>query len=214
MADNFFKVSKGTTLTPQPSEPTGQNGDIYYNGSSNKFRKFENGAWSDLGGSSSSGRSGEDAITISTTSVVVVFSSPMSDASYVPEVTLINTVDASPSFQTLMVTNKTVNGFTVKWNAPMDSGNYKVGYLVPGVQSQTAEQDISASQTSVTVTIPAAYASTAYVVTASLVNYTDSDPQFQPVTITAKANGTFTAKWNAGTDSGNYKLAFNTSVMV
>ena len=54
MADNFYKFSKGVNLTPQggadPSNP--RNGDIYYNSSLGKFRKYENGAWSDISGSS------------------------------------------------------------------------------------------------------------------------------------------------------------------
>jgi hypothetical protein len=56
MANNFFKIDKGTTLTPQTAEPTGQNGDSYYNSTLGKFRFYENGSWKSLGsGSGSSG---------------------------------------------------------------------------------------------------------------------------------------------------------------
>lgn len=53
MADNHFKVNRGLSLVPQsgaPSNPT--NGDIYYDSGLNKFRKYENGAFSDLASSS------------------------------------------------------------------------------------------------------------------------------------------------------------------
>lgn len=56
--DNGFKVNRGINLAPQsgtPSNPT--NGDIYYDSSLSKFRKYENGLWSDLGsGGSGSGK--------------------------------------------------------------------------------------------------------------------------------------------------------------
>lgn len=49
MADNFFKIGKGVTLTPQAAEPTGQNGDHYYNDALGKHRFYENGQWKGLG---------------------------------------------------------------------------------------------------------------------------------------------------------------------
>lgn len=48
MADNYFKIAKGVNLTPQASEPTGENGDIYYSNTLNKFRIYQNGSWKDL----------------------------------------------------------------------------------------------------------------------------------------------------------------------
>jgi hypothetical protein len=50
MADNFFRINRGLSLNPQagPSDPAGINGDIYYNTALEKFRKFQNGAWTDL----------------------------------------------------------------------------------------------------------------------------------------------------------------------
>lgn len=58
MANNFLTLKDGITLGSLAADPSNPvNGDIYYNKTSNKFRKYENGAWSDLdttGGGSSS----------------------------------------------------------------------------------------------------------------------------------------------------------------
>lgn len=56
--DNSFKVNRGLNLLPQSTTPTNpSNGDIYYDNTLNKFRKYENGLWSDLGsGGSGSGK--------------------------------------------------------------------------------------------------------------------------------------------------------------
>lgn len=59
MADNHFKVDRGLSIRPQasaPSNPT--NGDIYYDSTLLKFRKYENGAWSDFGSGGTSSSSG------------------------------------------------------------------------------------------------------------------------------------------------------------
>lgn len=54
MSDNFYKINRGINLGPQAGEPSNpSNGDIYYDTSLNKFRKYENGSWSDLGSSNS-----------------------------------------------------------------------------------------------------------------------------------------------------------------
>lgn len=50
MANNSFKIDKSISLNPLASAPSSpQNGDIYYDSGLNKFRKYENSAWSDLG---------------------------------------------------------------------------------------------------------------------------------------------------------------------
>ena len=47
--------SREIVLKPTSTEPTGENGHLYYNSSTNKFRAYENGTWTDLisGGGSS-----------------------------------------------------------------------------------------------------------------------------------------------------------------
>jgi hypothetical protein len=66
MARNHFKIDRGITLTPQasaPSDPT--NGDIYYNSTLGKFKKYENGTWTDIG-SGAGGGGGVNFVGLST----------------------------------------------------------------------------------------------------------------------------------------------------
>ena len=63
------------------------------------------------------------------TSVTVSFSSNVPDLQYhVPSPTFENTSGEEPDFQPIVVTNKTVSGFTAKWNAPTSSANYKLSW--------------------------------------------------------------------------------------
>jgi len=68
---------------------------------------------------------------------------------------------------------------------------------------------LSSGVTSISPTFSTAYASaTGYTVTANLLNITDTNPQFQPVTITAQSTTGFTATWNDPTATANYILSW------
>lgn len=165
------------------------------------------------GGSGSSGGGGvaqEVALTIGTTSMVVTFPLPQSSANYVVLGQIVNETDPDPEYIPVTITNKTTTGFTASWNAPLDTANYLLDYLVPpGItQEQAGETLITVGTTSVTVTMPLPLGSTSYVAVATMVDTTDGTPQFQPVTITNKTTSTFTASWNAPIDTSNYRLAW------
>ncbi len=211
MSANFFKINRGITLEPQTgSDPVGRDGDVYYNDTLGKFRKFENGSWSDLGGGTvNNARSGNDPIPSSVSQVTITFSSPMPSSNYVVMAEMNNIVDASPQFQTITVTNKTVNGFTAKWNANTDSSNYTLAYIVPGNLVTLAEAVVPMGATSLTVTLSVPFNSSLYAVIAMLQDSVDTSPQFQPVTITNRTATTFTVKWNSPTDSANYVIAYH-----
>lgn len=50
MSDKFVKMRRGVVLTPQASEPSNpEDGALYYDSDLNRFRKYENGQWSNLG---------------------------------------------------------------------------------------------------------------------------------------------------------------------
>jgi len=70
---------------------------------------------------------------------------------------------------------------------------------------------LAAGVTSGTVTFPLALqtGNTTPPVTAWLIDITDTNPQYQPVTITAYSSTAFTASWNDPTSSANYILYYN-----
>lgn len=67
---------------------------------------------------------------------------------------------------------------------------------------------ISNGASSVAVSFASAFDDTSYDISAVFQNTTDSNPDFQPVTITAKSASGFTATWNSPVPTANYKLAW------
>lgn len=154
----------------------------------------------------------EVALTNGTTSQVITFPTALPGANYVVNASMVNTVDAYPEFQPLLITNKLATGFTATWTNPLDTANYFLDYIVPAVQSQLGEVAIGTGVNFLNVTLAIPMASIAYVLTVQLVNIVDGLPQFQPVTITAKTATSFQVQWNQITDSANYRLAYNAAV--
>jgi hypothetical protein len=67
---------------------------------------------------------------------------------------------------------------------------------------------ISSGAVSQAVTLSTAFGSTAYSITANMLNVTDTNPQYQPITITAQATTGFTASWDDPTLTANYVLSW------
>jgi len=68
-------------------------------------------------------------ISAGETSVAVTFSSAMSASTYGLTLCWVNTTDASPMFQPIVVTTKSTTGFTAKWNSALDTANYSLSYI-------------------------------------------------------------------------------------
>lgn len=75
-------------------------------------------------------RAGQANISTGFSTVTITFSTPVTDTSYRVTQSILNTTDADPIFLSGVVTSKTVNGFTLKLNAPTDSFNYRVEYSI------------------------------------------------------------------------------------
>ncbi len=71
---------------------------------------------------------------------------------------------------------------------------------------RTGQTSISSGATSQAVTFSSTLGTTSYAVTATMVNTTDTNVQFQPITVTAQSATGFTATWNAPTSTANYVL--------
>jgi hypothetical protein len=89
------------------------------------------------------------------------------------------------------------------------SAIYQFGDAAAGSINGVANQvSLTSGVTSVVVTLPFAFADTSFIVVPNFGNYTDADPQFQPITIVNKTTNTFTAEWNAPLSSANYYLQY------
>jgi len=78
------------------------------------------------------GRTGEVAISNAAQTAAVVFSASMGTTNYAISWSIKNTVDSDPIYPSGVITVKDNDGFTVELNAPVDSGNYVLEYLVAG----------------------------------------------------------------------------------
>jgi hypothetical protein len=81
-------------------------------------------------GGALSSRAGTVAIGGGALSVTVAFSTAWPDTLFVPQWNFENLVDAGPIALQGRITARTVNGFTVSWDSPTDTTNYKLNYTV------------------------------------------------------------------------------------
>lgn len=144
---------------------------------------------------------GSDTVSIS-------FASNQPDLSYIVLPMLENTVDPSPSSLHVLTVTKTVSGFTCKLNAPTDSNNFKLMYIVPLKAFHMEEFAVPNGVNSVTPVYRIPENGANYGLVAALQNTLDGSPQFQPLVVSVKSSTGFSALWNNNTDSGNYVLSY------
>lgn len=186
------------------------NGGTIDNVTQNKIFQF--GAGGGTGGAVQTGFADTQAIPLGATSVTINFPSALPGVNYVPQIGFVNETDPNPQFQDWMVTNKSVSGFTVSWNAPTDSSNYSITYIVPAVQEQLGEKDVPMGATSLVVPLAQDLTGVNYSVVPGWINEADPNPQFQALMVTARTATTFTVSWNSPTDSANYRISFRAAV--
>ena len=78
------------------------------------------------------------------------------------------------------------------------------------ISLQNGLESISSSSSTVSVTLPSAYADTNYSITASVQNTTDATPSQFAIVITSKSTTGFTVTLSDDTDTANYKLSWIT----
>ena len=147
------------------------------------------------------------ALSAGATSYVVTMPS-QPDLSYLALAMLNNTVDANPKFQQVEVTNKTTTGFTVQWNAPLDTANYSLDYIVPPLSVIKKEAPIGSGVTSVNVPLSTSLNGPSYGIVGLLQNLVDTNPQYQTTVITSQNPSNFVSSFNAPTSSANYTYDF------
>jgi hypothetical protein len=60
----------------------------------------------------------------------VTFATALPSTNYAVVCTWQNTTDPFPQYQPVSVTALTINGFTLSWNAPTDTANYSINWIV------------------------------------------------------------------------------------
>jgi len=77
-----------------------------------------------------------------------------------------------------------------------------------GLEVRSGNEAIGSGVATLSVNFATAMPNSTYALNVSMKNVTDSNPQFQPLTITAQSTAGFTVKWNANTDTANYSLNY------
>jgi hypothetical protein len=159
------------------------------------------------GGSGAAGWIAKNAALPSgSTSYTVNLIDPMADLSYVILPMMSNTIDVTPQYQQVEVTGKTLTSFTFQWNAPLNSSNYTISYIIPPKSALVAEFAIPASSSAPVVPLLIPQNGSNYGIVGVTQNLVDANPQFQSVLITNQTSSGFTASLVDPTNSGNYSL--------
>jgi hypothetical protein len=130
------------------------------------------------------------------------------DTSYIVLPMMQNTLDANPQHQQIEVTSKQTTGFTFTWNAPLDTNNYILNFIVPPTTLIKAEVPISSASSSVTATLNIPQNGSNYGIVSTLQNLVDAFPQFQTPVTTSQSATNFVDSWNAPISSSNYSLVY------
>lgn len=148
----------------------------------------------------------EVPISLAANTLSIPLSIPEGTSSYGVISMLQNIVDTNPQFQTAVVGSNTTNAVNFSWNVGTDTSNYVMSYMI-GANEQIA---IPNGATSIVAPVLVDYGIPNYAVIATMQNKLDSNPQFQPVIITAKTSDSVTFGWNIPTDTANYILTYYT----
>ena len=149
---------------------------------------------------------GEQAISINSTLVDILFDIPKLDMNYSVDVNLTNTIDALPSIYDMVITKKSLTGFSVIFSAPVDSSNYILEWLTDNTLDKTGQTSIATDLTSVTINFTKRKKSLKYIISSILVNTVDSTPSIYSYMITNKTLDGFTILFSGPLDSSNYMV--------
>jgi hypothetical protein len=142
------------------------------------------------------------------TELVVNLTTPMNDLSYVVLAMMGNTIDPHPQYQQVEVTSKTLSSFTFQFNAPTDTANYFISYIVPPLSAPGTEVSIGNADTSINAFFSIPKNGTSYGIVGVMQDLVDPNPQFQTPLVTNQTAAFFVDTWNAPTSSAHYQLVY------
>lgn len=76
------------------------------------------------------GKFDEAPLNYGSTEISIMFDYPLIDNNYTLSLVMMNQIDFHPQIQPMIIVSKDSWGFKVKWGSPIDSGNYRLSYLV------------------------------------------------------------------------------------
>jgi hypothetical protein len=160
--------------------------------------------------------SGIQPITNGTDEVSVAFSTPRTNTNYSIALTVENSVDANPSQFLYTITDKTVNGFTVKLSDSVSTANYAIGWITSeygrspsGGSPQEGWQLLSNGSTSFTIPFSLPYEIfDNYNVSLTIVNTDGTAVSNYGHIVTNKDTYGFSVLLSDAIDSDNYYISW------
>ena len=157
--------------------------------------------------------SGVESIADGSDEVIVTFPSPRINNEYSINTTIENLVDLIPSYFLYTITNKTVNGFTVKFSATMPTGNYSLAWSTQEngrtLPTQDGWKQIPIGSNVVTIPFNTPYEiNDNYNIALSIVNTDDISVSQYGYIVTSKDIYGFTVQLTGPIDSTNYYISW------
>ena len=158
--------------------------------------------------------SGVEVLLNGTNEIDVAFGFPKANNNYSISLSIENLVDSPPSYYLYTITEKTVNGFKVKFSDAIDSTNYSLGWTAfdyarnTSVGTQYGWEQFSNGSDSLTIPLIPSEIFDNYTVAVSIVNTDDTSASNYGYIITSKTVNEFTIKLTSPTDSSNYYLSW------
>jgi len=151
-----------------------------------------------------------DIVNVDASSTVVtgLLNEAQATLDYALTLNMFNEDDAIPSIYSYIITDKTLTSFTAKFSDAMDSANYSVAYDYDRTPGNFGRKLLSDGTNIVTVSVfpSEAIDSTAYTVSLSLFNDTDSNPSLYNYSVIERTPTSFTVQFSGDIDSPNYYL--------
>lgn len=147
------------------------------------------------------------ALTQGTTSFSLFFPQ-RPDLSYVAMAMLENDTDTNPMYQQVEITSKNTTGIVFKWNAPLETANYFLNFILMPPWVSGAEASINSGVSTVSPSLGVPQNGTAYSIVGTMQNSVDSIVQFQTPLVVGQSSSGFTENFNSPTFTGNYKLSY------
>ena len=95
-----------------------------------------------------------------------------------------------------LITDKTINGFTVYFSSPLDSVNYKLSWSVNTASSKSGTDTLTNGLDTYRVTFDAPFFDNDYTIGTSMSNETDVEPSMYQFIVTDRVDDGFTMQVN------------------